>query len=68
MDSRKCQTSTATPPEAGGLPCLASGVSGKGVRDVKAKLRRTRERKKVQGICGKEKYRKGGGGIFLVGR
>ena len=24
MDSRKCQTSTATPPEAGGLPCLAS--------------------------------------------
>lgn len=27
MDSRKCQTSTATPPEAGGLPCLASARS-----------------------------------------
>ena len=23
MDSRKCQTSTATPPEAGGLPWVA---------------------------------------------
>ena len=27
MDSRKCQTSTATPPEAGGLPWVASHLA-----------------------------------------
>jgi len=38
MDSRKCQTSTATPPEAGGLPCLARQKRSLFVMQVRFRL------------------------------